>query len=197
VTVTARLATKAQSIKEISMSPFNTTKPDNCCSAQWRRPYLAAWAAGALAVIAGYAASPSAVAQGPASPPGYGGVWFDDTGDGAVEIVPCADRLCGRIVWLKAPVDKSGRALNDANNTDARQRQRPICGLPVIGNLKRQSDGAWDEGWIYDPKQGKQFDVELKLRSAEALQVTGYIGVKFLSETFVWKRAPADLKRCT
>jgi uncharacterized protein (DUF2147 family) len=128
--------------------------------------------------------------------PGYTGVWFDDTGEGAVEIGSCADRLCGRIVWLRAPLDKSGRPLTDAFNPDARQRQRPICGLPVIGDLKRQRNGSWDEGWIYDPKQGKQFDVELRLRSPDALQVMGYLGVKFLSETFVWRRAPADLKRC-
>jgi len=132
----------------------------------------------------------------PPAVPGYSGVWLDDTGQGAIEISPCNDRLCGRIVWLRDPVDKAGKPLTDGLNPDARRRQRPICGLPVIGDLKRQQAGFWDEGWIYDPKQGKQFDVELKLRSPDALQVMGYMGVKFLSETFLWKRAPADLKRC-
>ena len=178
------------------MSRLYITNSKVCCSAQWRRLKYAVLAAASLVALAAYATALPAVAQVPTAQPSYGGVWFDDTGDGAVEIVPCGDRLCGRIVWLKAPLDKSGKPLSDANNSDVRQRARPICGLPVIGNLKRQRDGAWDEGWIYDPKQGKQFDVELKLRTPEALQVTGYLGVKFLSETFVWKRAPADLRRC-
>jgi len=137
-----------------------------------------------------------ALTPGQAQQSGYQGVWLDDTGEGAIEIAPCAEAMCGRVVWLKSPLDKSGKPLIDGNNPDARQRSRPICGLPIIGGLKRQRDGSWDAGWIYDPKQGKQFDVELRLRAQDTLQVTGYLGVKFLSETFIWKRAPVDLKRC-
>lgn len=128
---------------------------------------------------------------------GYEGVWIDDTGEGAVEIGPCGEQLCGRIVWLKEPLDKRGQTLRDGYNPDPRQRSQPICGLAVIGNLRLQRDGTWDRGWIYDPKEGKTYDVELKLRSANRLHVTGYLGVKFLSETFVWTRAPQTLPRCT
>jgi uncharacterized protein (DUF2147 family) len=129
-------------------------------------------------------------------PPAVAGVWLDDTGEGAIEIAPCGDRICGRIVWLRAPLDKAGRPLTDGNNPDAAKRRRPICGLPVIGDLKRMAGGAWDGGWIYDPKDGKSYDVEIKPRSVDQLQVTGYLGTKWLSETFVWTRAPADLRRC-
>ena len=128
--------------------------------------------------------------------PGYTGVWIDDTGKGAVMIEPCGQTLCGRIVWLKQATDRRGRPLTDGNNPEPRLRQRPICGLPVIGNLKRQTDGSWDGGWIYDPKEGKSYDVELRLRAPNTLLVTGYLGLKFLSETLVWKRAPTNLPRC-
>lgn len=131
-----------------------------------------------------------------APPPPAAGVWVDDTGQGAIEVLPCGDRLCGRIVWLKDPTDKGGAALTDALNPNPANRQRPICGLQVIGNLERQSNGSWDRGWIYDPKEGKSYDVELTLRSPDRLQVRGYLGVKFLSETFIWTRAPADLPKC-
>lgn len=155
--------------------------------------------AAALACIV-MAAVPSgpAYAQAPApgAPPSYTGLWYDDTGQGAVEITQCGDRLCGRIVWLKTPVDTSGQLLVDDLNPDPARRRRPICGLDVIGDVKRQRNGTWDEGWIYDPKEGKAYDVELKLRSADTLLVTGYLGVKFLSETLTWKRAPDNLKRC-
>jgi uncharacterized protein (DUF2147 family) len=124
------------------------------------------------------------------------GIWYDDTGDGAVEISQCGERLCGRIVWLKNPVDKGGQPLTDGLNPKPDHRKRPVCGLQVIGDLKPQSNGAWDAGWIYDPKEGKSYDVELKLRAPDRLQVMGYIGTKFLSETFIWTRAPAELKRC-
>lgn len=134
--------------------------------------------------------------QNPHQPVSPIGVWFDDTGQGAVEIAPCGDRLCGRIVWLKDPLTPEGQPLTDAYNPDPRRRNQPICGLQVIGNLQLQPDGSWDRGWIYDAKEGKSYDVEISLRSADRLQVKGYLGVKFLSETFIWQRAPADLKRC-
>jgi uncharacterized protein (DUF2147 family) len=128
--------------------------------------------------------------------PGPTGVWLDDTGDGAIEIAPCGERMCGRIVWLKSPNDKAGRPLMDGYNPETMKRKRPICGLPVIGDLKLQSNGAWDAGWIYDPKEGKSYDVELKLRSADRLVVTGYLGTKLFSESFVWTRAPSTLPKC-
>ncbi len=119
------------------------------------------------------------------------GLWIDHTGRGAVEIKPCPQGLCGRIVWMKDPNDRQGRPLVDALNEDTRMRARPICGLQIIGGLKQQADGSWDYGWIYDPEQGASFDVELRLRSADRLQVKGYKGLKFFSETFQWTRAAA------
>lgn len=138
----------------------------------------------------------SAAGPGPAAPPDYVGVWYDDTGEGAVEIAPCGDSLCGRIVWLKNPNDPTGRPLTDGYNPNPANRTRPICGLDVIGGVKRQGNGTWDQGWIYDPKEGKSYDVELKLRGPDRLAVTGYLGVKFLSETLMWTRATSDLRRC-
>lgn len=125
--------------------------------------------------------------------PGPVGVWIDHTGRGAVEIVQCGAGLCGSIVWMKEPNDKKGKPLRDILNEDARKRGRLICGLQIIGGLQEMRDGSWDRGWIYDPEQGASFDVELRLRAPDVLQVKGYKGLKFLSETFQWRRATAPL----
>jgi uncharacterized protein (DUF2147 family) len=90
---------------------------------------------------------------------------------------------------MKEPNDKKGQPLRDSLNGDRSKRARPICGLQIIGGLQAMSDGSWDRGWIYDPEQGESFDVELRLRSPDVLQVKGYLGAKFLSETFQWRRA--------
>jgi len=148
--------------------------------------------------------------------PGAVGVWIDHTGRGAVEILPCSPaappapaaalpptskpaetpHLCGRIVWLQNPNDEKGKPLIDDLNKNPAKRGGPICGLQIIGDVKPQSDGSWDKGWIYDPEKGSAFDVELRLRSPEALQVKGYLGVKFLSETYVWRRAKQLPPKC-
>ena len=70
-----------------------------------------------------------------------------------------------------------------------------ICGLPVLGSLQRVS-GGWDNGWVYDPEQGAQFDAAIELVTRDRLTLTGYKGVKFFSKSFTWRRAPADLPRC-
>lgn len=136
----------------------------------------------------------------PAPATGVAGLWIDHTGDGAVEIAPCTasapDRLCGRIVWLKIPNDESGRPLRDGLNEDQSQRRRPICGLPVLGDIRRQPGGTYEEGWIYDPRRGQAFSVEVTLKDPNRLQVMGYKGVKFLSKTFMWTRATGELPRC-
>lgn len=158
-----------------------------------------------------------AAVPAPAIDVGAEGVWIDHTGRGAVEIIPCAvlaaaaagappppaatpdaprQNLCGRIVWLQNPNDPKGRPLIDELNKNAAKRGAPICGLQIIGDAKPQADGSWDKGWIYDPEQGSSFDVELRLRSPETLQVKGYMGVKFLSETFVWRRAKQVPPKC-
>jgi len=117
------------------------------------------------------------------------GVWIDHTGRGAVEISACGNSLCGHIAWLKEPNQPNGKPLVD-------KKGRPVCGLQIIGEVKRKADGTWDEGWIYDPEEDEQYSVELKMKSPDTLQVLGYLGVKLLGETYEWKRAPNSQSRC-
>lgn len=151
---------------------------------------LAAKAAFALGAVLAVGETRQASAQ----PPSEVGVWINHEGKGAVEIKPCGPALCGFIVWLRDPVNDQGQPLFDRYNLDETKRNRPICGLPVIGNVKRTSEG-WDEGWIYNPEEGAQYDVAIRA-AGDRLTVTGYKGVKLFSKTFTWTRAPADLQRC-
>lgn len=107
------------------------------------------------------------------------GVWLDHTGRAAIEITDCSGKLCGRLVWFKDP----------SNNAKG-------CNVQIIGDVKPVSGGKWDNGWILDPEKDSKYDVELTPLGAEKLKVMGYAGMKFLSETYTWTRAPADIKRC-
>ena len=124
------------------------------------------------------------------------GVWLDESGKGAIEVRACGSSMCGYIVWLKNANGHNGKPLIDRLNPEASRRNNPICGLQVIGQLKPQQDGSWDKGWIYDPKTGEAFDVEVRRISQNGLQVRGYLGLKFLSETYVWRRIEGDFAGC-
>jgi uncharacterized protein (DUF2147 family) len=152
--------------------------------------------AGTLAVCCLFNTPAAAQAATSVPPPPLVGVWIDHTGRGAIEIAQCGQALCGRIVWTKDTVDARGQPLRDMLNPDKAKRGQPICGLQIIGDVKAQRNGTWDEGWIYDPEKGEEYSVELALRQPDVLQVKGYLGVKFLSETFTWRRAPPNQQRC-
>lgn len=150
-----------------------------------------------FAVSAIFAASLSFASFAAAAPSNKeSGIWYDDTGKGAVEIFGCGDKLCGRIIWLRDPLAEDGQPLTDGYNPTPSMRSRPICGLQILGNLTRQSDGTLDGGWVYDPKVGKSYDAALAIEDRNTLVLTGYKGVKLLSKSFTWKRAPQNLPSC-
>lgn len=124
------------------------------------------------------------------------GIWYDDSGKGAVQLYECGSNICGRIYWLRKPLNRAGRPLRDAYNPVTNRRNRPICGLQVIWGAKPQGDGSWDGGRIYDPKVGRSYDVAIEPMGARRLRITGYLGAKFLGKSFVWRKAPADLAKC-
>jgi len=127
--------------------------------------------------------------------PREAGIWYDDTGKGAVEIFECGPKLCGRIVWLQDPLNAKGEPLTDGYNPNPALRTRTICGLQVLGGLVAQPDGTWDEGWVYDPKVGKSYDAALEL-AGKNLILTGYKGLRLLSKSFTWTKAPEALPKC-
>ncbi|MEQ1719397.1 MAG: DUF2147 domain-containing protein [Hyphomicrobium sp.] len=124
------------------------------------------------------------------------GIWYDDTGRGAVKIEQCGNKLCGKIYWLKELVNAEGKPLIDRHNPNEAQRNRPICGLQVFGGVTKMQDGDWDAGWIYDPKEGKSYSVAMVMEDNDTLKVTGYLVMKLMGRTLTWKRAPADLPHC-
>jgi uncharacterized protein (DUF2147 family) len=138
--------------------------------------------AGLRAALLALAALPLAAPEAGAAD--VTGTWIDHTGQGAVEIRRCGEHMCGRVVWLKDPTHRS-------------RTGRPICGAQILGALRREETNKWSSGWIYNPEDEERFSAEIKLQNDNTLLVTGYLGIKLLGETFTWKRAPADLQRCT
>ncbi|MFV0369561.1 MAG: DUF2147 domain-containing protein [Hyphomicrobiaceae bacterium] len=168
-----------------STSTFDTPARAPTGSSRLRR---AVWVSAGALIFAGLATSASA---GPREV----GVWFDDTRQGAVEIFQCGSNLCGRIVWLKDPLDENGTPLTDGYNPKPSNRERPICGLQVLGGLARQPDGSLDGGWVYDPKVGQSYDAAIEL-AGRNLTLIGYKGIRMFSKSFTWTKAPPSLPKC-
>lgn len=115
------------------------------------------------------------------------GIWYNTEKTAQVEIMKSGAEFIGKIVWLKDP-NPEGKPAMDKENPDPKLKQRPLMGLSLLKGLK-YSGGMWKGGEIYDPKTGKTYSCEIKLKSDSLLEVKGYIGFSFVGRTVEWTRS--------
>jgi uncharacterized protein (DUF2147 family) len=154
----------------------------------------------AVAVTLGlFAAAPLSVAAAPVGSPL--GDWFDQSKKAVIHVTHCApsaQALCGRITWLREPNLPDGRPKRDANNTDPALRNRPICGLPMLGGFVPGNEaGVWKDGRIYNPENGKTYHATLRVEPDGTMRVRGYVMITLFGESQVWTRPPEPLPACT
>jgi uncharacterized protein (DUF2147 family) len=116
------------------------------------------------------------------------GVWLHANERIRVEIFPCGDRLCGKIVWFKWPNDAHGLPLVDLKNEDQALRSRPLLGLTVIRNLRRTGENEWTGGELYNPDDGQEYGVQVSIQNDSTLRVRAYLLLPELGETLIWSR---------
>ena len=110
------------------------------------------------------------------------GVWLI-SGEAAVQIFDCNGMLCGRIVWLQDPRNAQGQLKRDKRNPDPALRQRELCGLTVISDLRSADPGSWNDGRFYNPDSGQTYNVKLELTPSDALVARFYQGLPLVGET--------------
>jgi uncharacterized protein (DUF2147 family) len=110
--------------------------------------------------------------------PPIAGDWLTEGADGVIQIGPCPQGLCGRIVGIARgptepmPVDVHGR---------------PQCGLTILTINPEPEGGVW-HGQVTDPRNGKVYNAELRINPRGRLLMRGYIGIPLLGQTQVWQR---------
>lgn len=115
------------------------------------------------------------------------GQWYTEEGRSIVEIYKCDRYYCGKILWLKYPEDDEGREKVDKENPDETKRSRKLIGLNILWGFSYEGEDEWENGKIYDPKNGKTYSCRITL-DGDSLKVRGYIGFSLLGRTTVWTR---------
>lgn len=120
------------------------------------------------------------------------GVWKNGEGTGMIKIIRNGEKYQGKIVWLKEPIDpETGKPKLDKNHPDEKVRSRPLLGLTNIWGFVYKGDNIWEDGSIYDPKNGNTYNCTIKLKDKNTLDVRGYIGISLIGRTDVWTRQVA------
>jgi uncharacterized protein (DUF2147 family) len=124
------------------------------------------------------------------------GVWLTEEGNSKLEIYPCGDKTCAKVVWLKYPTYLNskegpvGMDRVDGHNPDPTMQSRPILGLQVMEGLTLEGEW-WQHGSCYDPQSGKHYQCRMHLESPTELKLRGFIGFSAIGRTYSLTRDPS------
>ena len=138
-----------------------------------------------FAFSAAHAAGPDAVV----------GKWWNQEKESQIEIYKADGKYYGKIVYLKEPVypandpeGMAGKTKVDRKNPDVNRRNTPLMGLVMLADFTNTGDSLWENGTIYDPRDGKTYKCKMTLESPDILNVRGFIGISLLGRTNTWTR---------
>lgn len=116
------------------------------------------------------------------------GTWLTEDGTSKIRFEPCGAQPCGKIVWMKYPVDQTtGKPPVDRNNPDPKLRNRPLMGLVIFSNLKPSSPTEWS-ATAYNAQDANTYDVTLRMKPDGNLELEGCLfGIICMGQT--WTRA--------
>lgn len=116
------------------------------------------------------------------------GLWYNAEKTSKLQFYEVSGKMYGKIVWLKEP-NENGKPKVDANNPDSKLKASPLLGLVFMKNFKKQSATKWEDGTIYDPRNGKTYSCIITQANANLLDVRGYVGISLLGKTSKFTRA--------
>jgi uncharacterized protein (DUF2147 family) len=117
------------------------------------------------------------------------GVWLTQAGDARIQVSRCGSGICGKIVWLRDPIDsKTGQPQIDDKNPNPALAQRPIIGLSIFIGMQQSGASKWS-GRIYNADDGQTYTAHVTVQSDSRLEVQGCVGVFCGGET--WTRFAA------
>lgn len=115
-------------------------------------------------------------------------IWYNQEKTAKIQVFKATDgKFYGKIVWLKEP-DRNGKPKMDDNNPNKALKTQPIMGLQILKGFKKEDDNLYEDGTIYDPKNGKTYSCKIT-HKGDKLDVRGYVGISLFGRTTVWTLA--------
>ena len=116
------------------------------------------------------------------------GTWLNQEKEAKIEIYKTGNNYFGKIIWLKNPTDEKGQPKSDTHNPNDKLKSRKILGMQMMQNFDYANKNLWENGKIYDPKNGKTYSCKMTLADKNKLEVRGFIGFSLLGRTTTWTR---------
>ncbi|MEO9145553.1 MAG: DUF2147 domain-containing protein [Ginsengibacter sp.] len=119
------------------------------------------------------------------------GRWMSTENNLEVEIYKVGGTYKAKVLWIDDSDDKT-RPMNtrcDLRNPDEALRKRKIIGLVVMnGLIYNKENNDWEQGKIYDPQHGKDWNAKASLTKGGLLRVRGYWGFQLLGKDLLFRK---------
>ncbi len=102
--------------------------------------------------------------------------------DGAIQIYENNGKYFGKII-----LNKDASKL-DLNNPNKEMQTRKVLGLNILKDFTFDGNDTWENGSIYDPKNGKTYSCKIMRNVNGDLNIRGYIGVSLLGRTEIFTK---------
>ncbi len=108
-----------------------------------------------------------------------------------VEIYKDSNQYKGRLVWFKDTDDttKPMAVRLDEKNPKPELRHRKLLGIEVLsGMVFNPKTLRWEDGEIYDAKNGRIWSSTARLTKAGTLEVRGFWHFEFIGQSVIFKK---------
>lgn len=134
-------------------------------------------------LLAALATASLAQAQIPSATPL--GRWVTESGNLEVQIAPCGDALCGKVVKVL-----SNRAMSGPGKAMDAVDPRPALGMEILSGLRSEGGGEFG-GRIYNRENAKSYSASIRPVAPDQLEVRAYVWLPLFGKTQLWRRAEA------
>jgi uncharacterized protein (DUF2147 family) len=95
-----------------------------------------------------------------------------------------------KVVWFNSKdKSKSIEEFTDERNPDPALRNRKLLGMSILEGMDYiPKSGTWENGKIYDAKNGRHWSASAHVDKEGMLRVTGYWQFKFIGRTISFTR---------
>jgi uncharacterized protein (DUF2147 family) len=116
------------------------------------------------------------------------GEWWTENNEGIVKFAKYPDGTYrGTTTCCKPKRYTDESPETDIHNPNPKLRTRSPIGIVIIWKLVYE-DGEYTGGYVYNPRDGKTYHIQVKVIDQNTIKIRGYLGLPVFGQSQVWKR---------
>jgi len=123
------------------------------------------------------------------------GEWWTENNEGRIRMTRDRDGSFRGSTTCCVPAKPSeDHPSQDIHNPNPKYRSRSTVGIVLIWKLKYEGDGEYADGYVYNPRDGKTYRIDMDIIDRNTVKIRGYIGIPLLGQSQIWRRVQPAVK---